>query len=290
MRPVHVLLLLLLSVLWGGAYLLMRTSVPAFGTAPMVFVRMALGSALVLLPLALYRFGPAPLLAHWRELVIFGVAFTAVPFLGLGYAAHSISAGLLAILQSAAPLFAAIIGHFWLRERITATRGVGLAIGLVGVTLLVWDKIGIREDAGVAVLITLAVTVQWGVSSNYARARMHAIDPIVMAAGTIGVAALVVSPLALLTWPEQAPGARAWAEVIFLGLGSTGMGFLVYFGLLRNIGAVRATSVTFLSPVVAMASAALYIGEEVTMQMVVGCAVILVGTALTLGLVPRLSR
>lgn len=287
MRPVHVLQLIVLSFLWGGAYLFMRSSVPAFGPGPMVFIRMAMGSALVLLPLALWRSGWEPFRRHWRGLVVFGLAFTVVPFLGLGYAAKSISAGMLAVLQSAAPLFAAIVGRLWVGEPITRTRAVGLLIGLVGVALLVWDKVGVREDAGVAILITLFVTVLWGVSSNYARTRLQGVDPVVLAAGSIGVAALALAPMALLTWPEQAPDAKAWGEVIFLGLASSGLGFLMYFSLLKNIGPVRATSVTFLSPIVAMGSGALYLGEEITLRIVIGCAVILVGTALTLGLLPR---
>lgn len=286
MRPAHVVQLLVLSFLWGSAYLFMRASVPAFGPEAMVFLRMAMGSALVLLPLALWRLGPAPFREHWRGLLVFGVAFTAVPFLGLGYAAKSISAGMLAVLQSAAPLFAAIVGRFWTGERIGAVRALGLLIGFTGVGILVWDRIGLREEAGVAILVTLFVTALWGVSSNYARTRLHAVDPVVLAAGSIGVAALVMAPMAWSAWPVQPPGPRAWGEVIFLGIASSGIGFLMYFGLLKKIGPVRATSVTFLNPVVAMAAAAAYLGEPVTLQMVVGCAVILFGTALTLGLLP----
>lgn len=286
MRPIHVVQLLVLALLWGSAYLFMRASVPAFGPGPMVFIRMALGSALVLLPLALWRCGWRPFRQHWRGLLVFGVAFTVVPFLGLGYAAKSISAGMLAVLQSAAPLFAAIVGRLWTGEPITRGRALGLLIGFVGVGLLVWDKIGLREDAGVAILVTLFVTALWGVSSNYARTRLHAVDPVVLAAGSIGVAALALAPMAFATWPAEPPGAKAWAEVVFLGVASSGIGFLMYFSLLRNIGPVRATSVTFLNPVVAIVAGALYLGEAITLQVVVGCGVILVGTALTLGLLP----
>jgi drug/metabolite transporter (DMT)-like permease len=108
-----------------------------------------------------------------------------------------------------------------------------------------------------------------------------------MTTGSLGVAALALAPFAWADWPAHDPGPRAWAEVAFLGIASSGMGFLLYFRLLRAIGAVRATSVTFLNPIVAMASAAVYLGEPVTPRMVAGCAVILAGTALTLGLVPR---
>lgn len=287
MRPVHVLQLLGLSCAWGGAYLFMRAAVPAFGAAPMVFLRLAMGSLLVLLPLTLWRHGPRPLLTHWRALTIYGVLFTAVPFIGLGFSARSISAGMLAVLQSAAPLFAALVARVWFGERIHSFRALGLLIGLAGVTLLVWDGLGVSGDASLAIVVTLLVTVLWGVSSNYARTIRH-IEPVVLATGSIGIAALVLMPWALWHWPTQAPGLQAWAEVTFMGIIGSGAGFLLYFGLLRQIGAVRATSVTFLTPVVTMVSGVFYLGEAVSWQMVLGCAVIVAGTALTLGLVrPR---
>jgi len=290
MRAAHVAQLLLLSLLWGGAYLFMRSAAPAFGAMPMIFLRMALASLLVLLPLTLWRGGFGTMRRHWREIAVFGLAFTAVPFAGLGWAALSISAGMLAVLQSSAPIFAAIVAAVWLRERITPVRATGLAVGLAGVALLVWDKIGVRESAGLAILVTLAVTVLWGVSSNYARVRLAGVDALSLTTGSIGVSALALAPFAWFDWPAHDPGPRAWVEVAFLGVASSGFGFMLYFRLLRAIGAVRATSVTFLNPLVAMASAAVYLGEPVTGRMVAGCAVILAGTALTLGLVPLPGR
>lgn len=290
MRPIHVVQLLLLSLLWGGAYLFMRSSAPAFGAAPMIFLRMALGSLLVLLPLTLWRTGLGPMRRYWRPMAVMGIAFTAVPFIGLGYAALSITAGMLAVLQSAAPLFSAIVGRLWLGEPIRPQRALGLAIGFAGVAVLVWDKVGVRDDAAMAILITIAMTVLWGVSSNYARVKLVGADPLATATGAITAAAIVLAPLALLTWPAQDPGARAWAEVVFLGVASSGFGFILYYGLITAIGAVRATSVTFLTPIVTMISGALYLDEPVTARMIGGCAVILVGTALTLGLVPAWLR
>ncbi len=286
MRPAHVAQLLLLSFLWGTAYLFMRSSAPAFGAVPMIFLRMAMGSALVLLPLAIVRTGLGPMRTHWRPIAVMGVLFTALPFIALGYAALSISAGLLAVLQSAAPMFAAIVARVWLGERIGPWRALGLAIGFAGVAMLVWDRIDVRDDAGRAVLATLAATAVWGVSSNYARVRLAGVDSVTVAGGTIGLAALVAAPLAWASWPAHAVPMRAWGEVVFLGLASSGGGFLLYFSLLRRIGAVRATSVTFLNPAVAMGSAAVYLGEPITLRMVGGCAVILAGVAITLGIVP----
>ena len=290
MRPAHVAQLVLLSLLWGGAYLFMRSSAPAFGATPMIFLRMALASLLVLLPLTAWRGGFGEIRRHAREIAIMGLAFTALPFVGLGWAALSIPAGMLAVLQSSAPIFAAIVGAAWLREPIGPWRAAGLAIGLAGVALLVWDEVSLHDAAGLAILATIGVTMLWGVSSNYARVRLARVDPLALTTGSLGIAALALAPFAWITWPEQPPGARAWAEVVFLGVASSGVGFLLYFRLLRAIGAVRATSVTFLNPVVAMGSAALYLGEPVTPRMVAGCAVILVGTALTLGVLRPPAR
>jgi drug/metabolite transporter (DMT)-like permease len=98
---------------------------------------------------------------------------------------------------------------------------------------------------------------------------------------------LVLAPVAWATWPQQPPGTRAWAEMLFLGVASSGIGMLMYFRLIKRIGTVPAMSVTFLSPVVAMVSGALYLGESLTLRMLGGAAVVLLGTALSLGLVGR---
>jgi drug/metabolite transporter (DMT)-like permease len=107
----------------------------------------------------------------------------------------------------------------------------------------------------------------------------------VITVGSLAAASLFLAPFAWASWPVEAPAPRAWAELAFLGVASSGLGFLLYFRLLRRIGPVRAMSVTFLNPMVAMASAALYLGEAVTAQMLAGGTVVLLGTALSLGLV-----
>lgn len=98
---------------------------------------------------------------------------------------------------------------------------------------------------------------------------------------------LAVLPVAILQWPEAMPSTRAWTELVFLGCASSAGGMLLYFRLLRSIGTVPTMSVTFLSPVVALVSGSVYLGEAITLQIVVGGAIVLVGTALVLGLFPR---
>jgi drug/metabolite transporter (DMT)-like permease len=288
MRPRDVIELLLLSLLWGGAYLFTRAAVPAFGPAPLVSMRLGI-AALILLPIVALRGGWPQLRANPRALFMVGVPFTALPFMLMTWGALHITAGLSAVLNATAPMFAALVAHFVLKERLGAWRAGGLLLGFCGVLVLMSSgNVSLKTAEGpLAVLAVLGTAMIWSVGANYTRRKMVGIDAMVTTAGSLALASLVLAPLAWATWPSTPPTARAWAEMAFLGLFSSGLGMWMYFRLLRRIGAVRAMSVTFLSPLVAMVSGAWYLGEALTLQMLAGCAVVLLGTALSLGLIRR---
>ena len=285
MRSQDVLELLLLSLLWGAAYLFVRAAVPDFGPAPLVVLRLGL-AALLLAPVMLLRGGWPTLRAHPRQLLMLGVPFTALPFMLLAYASLHITAGLVAVLNATAPLFAGLIAHYLLKERLGIWRALGLIVGFTGVGVLMWGSTSFKSSSGVvAVFAVLGTSTVWSVGANYTRKHLAGADSLVITVGSLLAASLFLAPLAWATWPSVNPGARAWAEVAFLGVASSGLGFLMYFRLLRRIGPVRAMSVTFLNPVVAMVSGSFYLDERVTLQMIVGGAVVLLGTALSLGLI-----
>ena len=291
MRPQDVIELLLLSLLWGAAYLFVRAAVPAFGPAPLVVLRLGM-AALLLLPLMLWRGGLAGLLGHPMQLLILGIPFTALPFMGLAWSSLHLTAGLVAVLNATAPLFAALVAHFVFKERLGAWRALGLVVGFAGVGVLMWGSVSFKSDNGMlALLATLGTSLIWGLGANYTRKHLSGADPMVITVGSLLAASVFLSPWAWAEWPSQNPSARAWAEAAFLGIASSALGFLIYFRLLRRIGPVRAMSVTFLNPVVALVSGALYLGEVVTLQMLVGGAIVLLGTALSLGLIgPKPAR
>lgn len=285
MRTRDLVELLLLSVLWGAAYLFMRAAVPAFGPAPLVALRLGL-AAVLLLPVLVLRGGLPSMRAHPVPLLVLGVPLTALPFMLLAYASLHVTAGLVAVLNATAPMFAALIAHQVFKERLGIWRAGGMVVGFAGVALLMWDSVSFKSGQGaLAVLAVLGASLCWGVSGNYIRGRLSDADPMVITVGSLLASSLFLAPWAWANWPAQDPSPKAWAEVIFLGVASSGLGFLMFFRLLRRIGPVRAMSVTFLNPVVAMVSASVYLGEAVTLQMLAGCAVVLLGTALSLGLV-----
>lgn len=287
MRTRDVAELMVLSLLWGAAYLFTRSAVPAFGPAPLVAMRLGI-AALMLLPVLAWRGHLPQLRAHPRQLLMVGVPFTALPFMLLTWGALHITAGMVAVLNATAPMFAALIAHFLLKERLGAWRAAGLVIGFAGVALLMWGNVSFKSGAGVlATVAVLGTSLFWSVGATYTRRALSDLHPLVTTAGSLAVASLVLAPVAWATWPAQPPGARAWAEMLFLGVASSGFGMLMYFRLIKRIGTVPAMSVTFLSPVVAMASGALYLGESLTLRMLGGAAVVLLGTALSLGLIGR---
>lgn len=287
MRPRDLIELLLLSVLWGAAYLFMRAAVPAFGPAPLIALRLGL-AALLLLPVMLWRGGLPALCAHPLPLIVLGVPFTALPFMLLAFASLHITAGLVAVLNATAPLFAALIAHFVLKERLGAWRAAGLAIGFAGVAALMWGNATFKSaDGALAVLAVLVCSLLWALGANYTRKHLARADSVVITVGSLLAASVFLAPFAWASWPVPRPSPRAWAEMAFLGVASSGIGFLMYFRLLRRIGPLRSMSVTYLNPVVAMISATWYLGEALTLQTLLGGAVVLTGTALSLGLVRR---
>jgi drug/metabolite transporter (DMT)-like permease len=291
MKPRDVAELLLLAALWGASFLFLRVAAPAFGPATLAGLRVA-GAAAVLLPLLAWNpAGSAALRTHWRPIAVVGLTNSALPFLGFGFAALTIPAGLASIFNAAAPLFGAAIAWGWLGERPGPSRLLGLAIGFAGVAGLAIAKTrpgavdGPALETALAITACIAATVAYGFSANYTRRRLAGVPPLAVAAGSQATAALWLALPMLWWWPVQTPAPMAWGALALLAVACTGLAYLLYFRLIARVGAGNAITVTFLIPGFAVGWGALVLGEPVTGEMLAGCAVILVGTALATGLV-----
>ena len=280
--------LLTLAALWGASFLFMRIAVPEFGATALSFVRVA-GACVVLLPLLVWRGQAKALRLHWRPLLIVGIVNSALPFLFFAYAALAISAGLAAIFNAAAPLWAALIAWAWFAERPTPARVLGLALGFAGVLGLALGKASLQPGAhGVSAALAIGAcllgTLCYGFGANFTRRHLTGVPPLAVAAGSQLGAALVLALPALWLWPDEIPGARAWAATGVLALFSTAAAYLLYFRLIAHLGPANAITVTFLIPAFAMLWGTLFLAEVVTAAMLTGAAVILLGTALATGL------
>ena len=288
--------LTLLAALWGASFLFMRLSAADFGPVVLAFLRVA-GAALLLLPLLLARGEWPALQQHWRAIAVIGVVNSALPFVLFMAAALVLSAALMAVFNATAPIWTALLGWFWLHDKLARARWVGLAVGLLGVLGLSWGKAdfnpgthGISPAWGIAAC--LLASLCYGIGGILSRKTLAGVPPMAVASGSQISAALVLVLPALWLWPASPPSATAWASAAALAVVCTGLAYVLYFRLIANAGAANAVSVTFLIPAFAMLWGWLFLAEQPTATMLIGSAVILLGTGLATGFLrwPQRSR
>ena len=280
----------LLALLWGSSFLFMREGAYAFGPFPTAWVRITL-AAVILTPVLIWR-GEVPVLVqHWRPALSAGVLNAGIPFACYAYALMQINTGLTSILNATTPLFGALIAWFWLGDKLTAIRALGLALGFTGVVLLASDVpggISFKEGgSGLAVAACLVATFCYGISGSFTKRYLQNVPSLVTTTGSLWGASLGLGIPALLAWPSEAPSLHAWAALGIAGLMCTALAYVLFFRLMTRTGPARAMTVTYLIPVFANLLGVIFLDEVVTHWMM-GCAVVIVaGTALASGLVGR---
>jgi drug/metabolite transporter (DMT)-like permease len=283
--------LLLLATLWGASFLFIRMGAAEFGPVALAALRCT-GAALFLLPILLWRGQAAALRRHWRAIALVGIANSALPFVLFGVAMLAINAGLSAIFNAATPLWAAASGALWLHERLGPMRVLGLLIGLLGVMGLAWSKAGFAVNehgvsAALAIAACLGATALYGFAACFAKKRLSGVPPMALATGSQLSAAIVLALPALWLRPTATPSATAWVALALLAVLCTGVAYILYFRLIAHTGPTNASAVTFLIPAFAAFFGWLFLDEAITLPMVIGAVVILIGTALAMGLLPR---
>ena len=269
------------SVIWGIPYLFIKIAVDEISPSVVAWSRLALAAA-VLLPVAWKLGALRGLRERWRILTVFAAVEMAVPWPLLGFGEVHISSSLAAILVATVPLFVALLAtRFDHSERPTATRLVGMLIGLAGVVALVGIDIGGKGDELLGALAILVVAFLYAIGPMIVKRRLSDVDPLGPVAASLGIAALLVTPLALASLPDSTPSADTFASIAVLGLVCSALGFLVFFRLIAEIGPGRATVITYINPVVALALGVAILDESVTTGVVVGLLLILAGSWLS---------
>jgi drug/metabolite transporter (DMT)-like permease len=277
--------LVALAALWGASFLFTRIAAPTFGPIALAEVRVAI-AALVLVPLLAWRAGLADLAARPARFLLLGALNTALPFSLFAYAALTVTAGTAAILNATAPLFTALVAWLWLRERLTLLQWVGMGVGLAGVAWLsLGGTRGASGGSALAIAAALVASLSYGVSASFVKRQLGGVRPLAVAAGSQLAAALLLAPFALAFWPGRPVPSSHWGAAVALGVLCTGLAYILYFRLIARVGPAQAMTVTFLIPAFAMLWGYIVLAEAVTGTMLAGCAVILAGTALAIGVV-----
>ena len=288
----HLLMLLVLSALWGASFMFIKVGVRELEPATLIWVRVLLG-ALILVPVSLVVLSTGTTAEHlrraWWPLVVMGVLNSALPFWLLAWAEEDVDSGLAAILQACAPLATALLA-IWLdrRQRVTGARLVGLFVGLVGVAILVGLPGG--GSSPIRALAVVACGVLYAIAALYAGRALGGVPPLLVATGTMIAATLITMPPGIAQAPDHIPGWKVVVSMLILGIGGTAIAYILYFGLIAGAGASKAILVTYVVPPLAVAYGVLLLGEELRPTAVIGLVLILGGVALGTGNVRLASR
>jgi drug/metabolite transporter (DMT)-like permease len=273
-----------LSVLWGIPYLFIKLAVgdgvpPAF----VAWARVAVAAA-VLVPLAWRRGALAGLRTRIGPLVAFSVAELAVPFPMIALGERYVSSSVAAILIAAVPLTIALLAlRFDPGERVGGLSLIGLFVGLAGVAALVGIDLSgdIHELFGAACL--MVATLGYSAGALIVKRRLADIQPLGPVAAAMGLAALILAPAAAISMPGGAPSPLALGSIGILGVACSAIAFLLCFALIADVGAGRASLVTYINPVIAVALGVPLLSEHIGAATGVGVVLILAGSWLASG-------
>jgi drug/metabolite transporter (DMT)-like permease len=267
------------SVVWGVPYLFIKLAVEDLSPGFVAWSRVMLAAA-ILLPIAWRKGALRGLPVRW--LAGFALFEITVPFFLIAFGEVRVSSSLAAILIATVPLVIAFLAlRFERDERPTRSRLIGMLVGLTGVVALVGIDIGGRMTELIGALAVLGGAVGYAVGPLIANRHLTAGDPLGPVAGSLGIAAVMLLPFALAGLPTATPDTEAVASVVVLGLVATAIGVLLYLSLIGEVGPSRASIITYVNPVVALALGVAILDEHVTGATVAGLLLILAGSWLS---------
>ena len=274
---------LALATLWSLQFLFLRLAVPVFGTAPVAEARALLG-ALFVVPWVVYfarqRIGP---FEHWKDYLALSLVNNVLPFICFAWAASVLPASYLAVMNGLVPLSAAVLGAPLLGERLGWRRLTGFVLGIAGVALIVnLGPVELNADTLSGTAAAVAGGTLWGWAGVMIKQRTGRLPAMGVAAGTIGFAAVLMAPLWTLAPPPSAWTAEATAAMIAVGLLCSGLAYLPFFTLIRDIGPARTLTVGLAVPVLGVFWGWLFLDEAVTAPMIIGGALVVAALALVL--------
>ena len=283
------------GLIWGGSFLFVEYALTALTPIGVAFWRTAFGAIAMLIAILIYRSSFPKTLDAWVKLTIAGMLMSSVPFTLFAFAQTHVSSALASILNAITPMATVIVMLIAFRsEKLKPHVIVGLVVGLVGVLVVlgVWQGFGDNEPLAIIALL-LAVTC-YGIGTPYVR---NYIAPLGLATevsvfGQIGTAALTLLPFYLFSGQlfTSTPSIEAILSVIAIGALGSGFAYLLFYRVLDIVGSAITSSVTYITPVIAVILGVLVLGEQLHWYEPVGGLVVILGAAISQGSILQLFR
>jgi drug/metabolite transporter (DMT)-like permease len=273
--------LISLALIWSLQYIFLRVAVPVIGAAPVAEAR-ALFGALILVIAGWFMSQRIAPLEHWKDYLIVSLMNNALPFLCFAGAAAILPASYLSIINGTLTLWAALFAAWLLKEPLTPRALAGFALGLTGVALIVnFGPVQLDARTAFGAVLALAGAALWGWGGVIIKQR-SALPPVALAAGSQLFAAVLMSPSWVAATPPSSWTLGAVSAVLALGLLTSGVGYILFFTLVRNIGPVRTLVTGFTTPVLGVFWGWLLLDEAVTLAMLAGVALVVGALGLVL--------
>ena len=282
MTPRQIALLAALAAIWGGSYLLIKYALEDFSAPMIVWGRTALAALVLLIAL---RGAARGALADMRRrpgwALVLGTVSVTAPFLLITFGEHEVPSGLTAVLISPAALFVALFAPFIdPSERIDRRQAVGLAAGLAGVAVVVGVESISTLGQFLGGMAMIGAAACYALGGFVVKGRYGRLTSMQTSFVSLSVASLATLPIAVATAPSEAPGLGSSAALLALGVVGTALAFVIFYKLIAEVGAGRASLVSYLAPGVALFYGAIFRDEPITVAAVGGLVLILGGVAL----------
>ncbi len=289
MRPSDIAWLVFLAALWGSSFIFLRIAALEMDPGWIAFLRTGLSALAVLVYTTALRL-PLEIARHWRAYLIVGSLNASLPWLLYSYAGKSLPASYMVMMNSLTPIFVVLYSAMIAGERITLTRVAGMILGCAGVAMIVGlGPLKINREVVIAVALCLVSVSAYALGGIATRRYGREQDSSVLTAGSMLLATPLLiptlGPAMSLDPASSGPSLAAILALLALGVGSSGIGYLIYYRLVARIGATRSLTVTYLMPLFGTFYGVALLGEPFGIGMAAGGITVLLATALVTGLV-----
>lgn len=285
--PFEWAIFLALGVMWGSSYLFIKLAVDDFGTFTLITLRLAIGAAFLWVMVRATRTRLPRERRIYGHLIVMSIINIAIPFTLITWAEQSVDSALAAIINATVPLFVIVIAPAFLPEEPIRVNGIlGLAIGFIGVVLIVSPGLVSADGDPLGELALLGSSLTYAIGNVYNRRNVRGLKPLIPAVFQVTFGLVIVGTLAILLeqpWATATPDAEAWFSVIWLGILGSGVAYLAYFRLLGRWGATRTALVAYLLPVVGIVLGYLVLDEPVGPSLLAGTVLVIAGVAIVNG-------
>ena len=272
-------LLVLLALIWASAFFNIKIATYSFGPVTIALLRVFFGAIPVLILCFYKKIKVEAFSKDWYWFAIIGFINLVVPFYLISYGVKSVQSNLAAILMSTTPLSSTILGHYYTKdEKFNFTKTVGILIGFAGIVYLFSDNLLINESnfiSAILILVGSTCYVIGGVLTLKIKEKKNE-----NVTGSILIwAVIILIPLSFLIekpW-TYSPSVQSTISVVYLGLVSTGIAWLLRFKILVNNGLIFQSQVSYLIPIFGTILSYIFLRELITFKVLISLVAVTIG-------------